>query len=164
MPSEQLSITEHHDTEPVVVPPETAREVGHVATLFRVMNLDDHSGIVERGDSGKIIYTVDNQQYPDQGDFAFSGPNGFDNATTRAFPNHLSNVHAVRAQEKDIVTPYPEEAPDLVYIRNGATVEAVPVPSDIIDKHVDAVYSGKDGIQDARSEIDALFADTPSHK
>lgn len=125
--------------------------------VFRVMNLDEHSGVISRNDS-RTTYTVDNLQYSEQGDFAFGGENGFDAAVTRAFPNHLGQVHVIRAHEEDVVEPFPDDAPGLVYIKNNATVEAIRVPQDVIDSHIDAINSG-DELRSTREVIDQLFKD-----
>lgn len=152
--TEKLPHNDAHDTEPVAAPPGVVQQLGYL-TVYRVMNLDEHSGVMRRSEDGnRVTYTVNNLQYPDQGDFAFKNP---DEAITRAFPNHLQNVHAVRVPEQDVVTPYPDDAPNLLYVRNGATAEAVRVPSDITDRHIDAVNSGEEGLQNLRAEIDRLF-------
>ena len=89
----------------------TRREAGK-RVLFRVMNLDDHSGVRSRAEDGAVTYTVDNQQYPDQGDFAFGHEaTGFQDATTRAYPRNLHNVHAVEVDAAHVVEPYPDDAP-----------------------------------------------------
>ena len=89
----------------------TRREAGK-RILFRVMNLDDHSGVRSRAEDGAVTYTVDNQQYPDQGDFAFGHEEtGFQDATTRAYLRNLHNVHAVEVDAAHVVEPYPDDAP-----------------------------------------------------
>lgn len=130
------------------------------AVLFRVMNLDHHSGIISRDDEGRTVYTVENHQYPDQGDFAFSGDRGFDAAVTRAYPNHLGQVYAVRTNTESIIEPYPDDAPGLSYIQNGATVEAIPVPQEHIDRFIAGVNGNDIDPQPLQEEIiRTLFKD-----
>lgn len=134
----------------------TRREAGK-RILFRVMNLDDHSGVRSRAEDGAVTYTVDNQQYPDQGDFAFGHEEtGFQDATTRAYPRNLHNVHAVEVDAKHVVEPYPDDAPGLVYIKNGATVTAKPVPREKIDAYI----ADPDAVSDdfSRQVADELFS------
>ncbi len=137
------------------VPEATSREMGK-RILFRVMNLDDHSGVLCREENGTVTYIVDNQQYPDQGDFAFGhAETGFQDATTRAYPRSLHNVHAVEVGAEDVVEPYPDEAPGLVYIKNGATVKARPVPRHIIDSYID--QPGTTPVDFSQQITDELF-------
>jgi hypothetical protein len=132
------------------------QDMGQVI-LFRVMNLEGHSGVSEDNGEGRYVYTVDSRQYQDQGDFAFSGAKAFDSAVTRAYPNALSRVHAIRATKEDVVVPYPDEAPELVYVRNGATVEAVRVPREIVDQHVEKSTAEKDDPQSTEDVKQKLF-------
>jgi hypothetical protein len=103
--------------------------------LLRVMNLDTHSGAEERYDDGTVIYTVDNLQYPSQGDFAFQGNKAAETAITRAFPRNLHNVYGIEVDREDIVEPYPDDMPDVVYVMNGARVTARPVPRSVSDEY-----------------------------
>ena len=135
-----ISTTQHEtddDTSERLVSESTRRAAGQ-RVLFRVMNLQGHSGVRDRAEDGAVTYVVDNQQYPDQGDFAFGDEEtGFQDAITRAFPRGLHNVHAVQVDAKLVVEPYPEDAPGMVYIKNGATATAKPVPRDKIDQYLD---------------------------
>jgi hypothetical protein len=135
-----------------------AKKLGHIV-VFRVMSLDDHSGVVEVDDSGRITYIVDNSHYPDQGDFAFSGDRAFDTAVTRAYPNYLKRVHAVRVPESDVVEPFPDEAPGLVFIKNGAKAQAVKIPIELVDEHIDRSDAEKDDPKVTQEVIDKLFGD-----
>lgn len=104
--------------------------------VFRVMNLERHDGVQSRKEDGTVTYTVKNQQYPEQGDFAFGGGTGFQDAATRAYPRNLHNVYAIQVDPEHVVEPYPDDAPGLVYIKNGATVTARIVPKHSIDNYV----------------------------
>lgn len=116
-------------------------------TLIRVMNLDNHAGVTFSDNDGGFKYSPDNQQYPNQGDFAFSGDNAFDAAVTRGYPNHLGNIHIMNAHKDDVVEPYPDDMPGVVYVKNGAEVIAKKIPREIVDENIDRVNSGKDPLK-----------------
>lgn len=82
-------------------------------------------------------YIVNNQQYPDQGDFAFRGNRAFQQALELAYPRHTYNVYAVEAEEHDVVVPHPDASPDVAYIKNGAQVVARRVPREDIDSYIE---------------------------
>lgn len=146
---------EQDNTSEVAASEPTRRDMGG-RVLFRVMNLEDHSGVRHRTEDGVVTYTVDNQQYPDQGDFAFGHEEtGFQDAATRAFPRNLHNVHAVQVDPEHIVEPYPDDAPGLVYIKNGATVTAKPVPENIINSYIESPDAAPSDL--SRQVADELF-------
>ncbi|GEM_PF-5954392 len=149
----------HHEVDdtPEQAVSESTRRAAGKRVLFRVMNLDNHGGIQHRAEDGTVTYVVENQQYPDQGDFAFGHEEtGFQEATTRAFPRNLHNVHAVEVDADHIVEPYPEDAPGLVYIKNGATATARRVPGRIIESYIESPDSTPDL---SRRVADELFPD-----
>ena len=114
---------------------EVAQEMGKLA-LFRVMNLDYHPGAVEDEATGDKIYTVDNQQYPDQGDFAYDelGP-----AIDRAYPRQLNNIYEMSVEADDVVEPNPTDNPGVVYVKNGASVRASRVSAEQVDEYINSV-------------------------
>lgn len=128
--------------------------------LFRVMNLDHHPGVQSVGENGEITYTPDNQQYPDQGDFAFSGPQAFDVAVTRAYPNYVGNVHMLHVDQEHVVAPHPDDMPGVVYVKNGANVIARKVPREVVDEHIARIsanqepYTSEDIVQRMSAEAD----------
>lgn len=103
------------------------------------MTLDGHSGIIESDGNGSYKYRPANTQYPDQGDFAFRGPDAFDAAVTRAYPHGLSRIHALEVVEGKVVEPYPEDMPGVVYVENGSIVRAQKVPAEIVEEHIDRI-------------------------
>lgn len=142
---------------------DAAKEAARMV-VYRVMNMDGHTGVTGYFEDGRVEYTVDNPQYEDQGDFAFSGHNALPNGINRAYPRHLSQLHAVEVNSKDVVMPYPDEAPDLVYIKNGSKVLAVPVPRDsVIDPYIEG-HPDTQALDFSTRTAQALFpgAGTPS--
>ncbi len=135
-PSQESEPTKELDLD------EVSEEMAEVV-LFRVMNLENHTGVTSVDERGVVTYTPDNQQYPHQGDFAFSGPNAFDAAVTRAYPNYTGNVHMLRVAKEHVVEPYPEDMPGAVFVKNGAEVRAQKVPLEIVDEHIARVNSKK---------------------
>lgn len=115
--------------------------------LVRVMSLDNHSGVTFVDNNGGFKYTPDNQQYPEQGDFAFTGDNAFDAAVTRAYPNHLGDIHILSAQENDVVEPYPDDMPGVVYVKNGAEADVKKIPREIVDESVNRIYNGQEPLK-----------------
>lgn len=127
-------------------------DLGHVV-LFRVMHLDDHSGIVKQ-EGDRVTYVVDSQQYPDQGDHAYES---FESAVDRAYPNYLEKVHAIKASPEDVVAVDSENSPGHVYIKNKAQVEAVRVPEELIDQHLSNVTSGNEDPNLTKKVSEKLF-------
>jgi len=135
-PSQESEPTSERKLEPEEVEKDMAEVV-----LFRVMNLENHSGVKSTDEHGVVTYTPDNQQYPHQGDFAFSGPNAFDAAVTRAYPNYIGNVHMLQVAKEHVVEPHPEDMPGVMYVKNGTEVRAQRVPREIVDEHIDRINS-----------------------
>ena len=75
------------------------KDLGKVA-LYRVMNLDYHPDAKKNDETGEYEYIVNNQQYPEQGDFAYS--DGVGRAIDRAYPRQLHNVYEVLANEETL--------------------------------------------------------------
>ena len=156
--SEQLLQESEPTSERKIEPEEVAKDMAEVV-LFRVMNLESHSGVKSTDQYGNITYTPDNQQYPHQGDFAFSGPNAFDAAVTRAYPNYTGNVHMLQVAQEHVVEPHPEDMPGVMYVKNGAEVRARRIPQEIVDEHIARIqsketpYTSQDIVQ-KMSEVD----------
>lgn len=132
--SQEAELTEEQKLERAEISDDMAEVV-----LFRVMNLENHPGVKSTDEHGVMTYVPDNQQYPDQGDFAFSGPNAFDTAVTRAYPNYTGNVHMLHVAKEHVVEPYPDDMPGVVYVKNGAEVRARKVPQEIVNEHIDRI-------------------------
>ena len=129
-PVEQDNNPEHLKPDPFKV----EKDLGKVA-LYRVMNLDYHPDAKKNDETGEYEYIVNNQQYPEQGDFAYNS-DGVGRAIDRAYPRQLHNVYEMSANEDDVVEPNPEDNPGVVFVKNGSRVTARKVPQQQIDDYI----------------------------
>lgn len=163
MNSEQLTTTaperESRRTEAELEA--VADDLGFVV-LFRVMNLDNHSGLIHEEsviENGEYKYVVDNLAHPEQGDYAYAGENAFDDAFIKqAFPHRLSRIHAVRVPEHSVVVPDPTD-PTVVIIKNGTEADAKRVPIELINEHVNRPAVEQTDPKVTQEVIEKLFGD-----
>ena len=91
------------------------KDLGKVA-LYRVMNLDYHPGAKKNDETGEYEYIVNNQQYPEQGDFAYnleSSPQTPESKCWSNFPPFQGSQPAEESTEQDMsLSEIVEDAPD----------------------------------------------------